>query len=56
MSGSGFGEDSFEYALSYNNPGIGLGLIDAVTKRLYVNRNSEEGKILEKMFLSECIS
>ena len=36
--------------------GSGLGLIDAVTKRLIVNKKTEEGKHLNQMFLSECIS
>ena len=56
LSGSGFNDEGFDYVKSYNNPGIGLALIDAVTKKLYVNKSTEEGKILEKMFLSECIS
>jgi hypothetical protein len=56
LSGSGFGDNGLEYAKNFNQPGFGLGLIDAVTKRLYVNRNTEEGKTLEKMLLSECIT
>ena len=56
LSGSGFNEEEFDHVKNYNSPGIGLGLVDAVTKKLYVNKKTEEGKILEKMFLSECIS
>jgi len=56
LSGAGFKEAAFDYVNDFNTPGIGFGLIDAVTKKIYVNRTTEEGKILEKMFLSECIS
>jgi len=56
LSGSGFSERGLDYAKNFNHLGFGLGLIDAVTKRLYINRGTEEGKNLEKMLLSECIT
>ena len=56
LSGSGFGVNGTDYAKNFNQPGFGLGLIDAVTKRLYVNRETEEGRNLEQMLLSECIT
>ncbi|MBR74482.1 MAG: hypothetical protein CL872_06060, partial [Dehalococcoidaceae bacterium] len=60
MSGSGFSHEMIDYALTFGDQGgeqgIGLGLIDAVTKRLIVNKKTEEGKHLNQMFLSECIS
>jgi len=56
MSGSGFSEEELEYVEEFHDPGIGLGLIDAVTKKLDVNLKTEEGKKLNSMFLSECIS
>ena len=56
LSGAGFSESGLDYIQNFNHPGFGVGLIDAVTKRLHVNRKTEEGKILEKMLLSECIT
>ena len=41
---------------TFNESGIGFGLIDAVTKKLYVNKKSNEGEKLNQMFLSECIT
>ena len=55
LSGSGFSKRNLEYAEKFDNPGFAVGLIDAVTKKLYVNRNTEEGKHFDKMLLSECI-
>jgi len=56
MSGNGFSPEMIDFAETYDKPGIGLGLIDAVTKRLTVNKNTDEGKKLNLMFLSECLS
>ena len=56
MSGSGYSNDSKEYVNSWKKDGIGLAFVDAVTKRLYVNNNTEEGKKINIMFLSECIA
>ena len=56
MSGSGFSPEMIDYAVNFDKQGVGLGLIDAVTKRLIVNKKTEEGKHLNQMFLSECIS
>ena len=56
LSGSGFSESGLEYAKNFDHPGFGIGLIDAVTKRLHVNRKTEEGRSMEKMLLSECIT
>jgi len=55
LSGSGFSKRNLEYAEKFDNPGFAVGLIDAVTKKLYVNRNTEEGKHFDKMLLSECV-
>ena len=56
LSGSGFSNRNLEYVQSFNTPGFGIGLIDAITKRLYVNRETEEGGYMERMLLSECIT
>ena len=56
LSGSGFSDRNLEYVQNFNIPGFGIGLIDAITKRLYVNRKTEEGGYMEKMLLSECIT
>lgn len=56
LSGSGFSENELEYVNNFNYPGFGIGLIDAVTKKLYVSRKTEEGRNMEKMLLSECIT
>ena len=56
MSGSGFSWEAIEYNKSFNEPGIGFGLVDAVTKKLFVNKETNEGKKLNQMFLSECIT
>ena len=56
MSGSGFSWEAIEYNNTFNEPGIGLGLVDAVTKKLFVNKETSEGKKLNQMFLSECIT
>ena len=56
MSGNGFSPEMIDYTENFDKPGIGLGLIDAVTKRLTVNKKTEEGKKLNLMFLSECLS
>ena len=56
MSGSGFTHEVLDYVRNFNEQGIGLGLIDAVTKQLIVNKETDEGAHLNQMFLSECIS
>ena len=56
MSGSGFSWEAIEFNSTFNESGIGFGLIDAVTKKLYVNKKSNEGEKLNQMFLSECIT
>ena len=56
MSGNGFSPEMIDFAETYDKPGIGIGLIDAVTKRLIVNKTTDEGKKLNQMFLSECLS
>lgn len=56
MSGSGFTHEGLDYVKSFNEQGIGLGFIDAVTKQLIVNKNTNEGAHLNQMFLSECIT
>ena len=57
MSGNGFSPEMIDFVETYDKkPGIGIGLIDAVTKRLIVNKNTDEGKKLNLMFLSECLS
>ncbi len=56
MSGAGYTNEGFDFVNSYSEPGIGLAFVDAVTKRLYVNLKTEEGKKINNMFLSECIS
>jgi hypothetical protein len=55
LSGSGFSKRNLEFAEKFNYPGFAVGLIDAVTKKLYVNRNTEEGKNFDQMLLSECV-
>ena len=55
LSGSGFSKRNLEFIDKFNQPGFAVGLIDAVTKKLYVNRNTEEGKHFDKMLLSECV-
>jgi hypothetical protein len=55
LSGSGFSKRNLEFAEKFDYPGFAVGLIDAVTKKLYVNRNTEEGKHFDKMLLSECV-
>ena len=56
MSGSGFTHAVLDYVKTFNEQGIGLGLIDAVTKQLIVNKDTNEGTHLNQMFLSECIT
>ncbi len=56
MSGAGFTAEEMEFVKSWDEHGIGLGFIDAVTKRLFVNLKTEEGKKINSMFLTECIS
>jgi len=56
MSGKGFSTRANEYVKSFQKNGIGLAFVDAVTKRLLVNIKTEEGKQINTMFLSECIS
>mgnify|MGYP005634142471 FL=1 len=56
LSGAGFSTRNLEYVQNFNYPGFGLGLIDSITKRLHVNRKTEEGRYMEKMLLSECIT
>jgi hypothetical protein len=56
MSGSGFTHEVLDYVKNFREQGIGLGLIDAVTKQLIVNKETDEGGHLNQMFLSECIS
>ena len=56
MSGSGFSPEMIDHVEHFDIQGVGLGLIDAVTKRLTVNKDTEEGRHLNQMFLSECIS
>ena len=55
LSGSGFSKRNIEFIEKFNRPGFAVGLIDAVTKKLHVNRNTEEGKHFDKMLLSECV-
>ena len=55
LSGSGFSKRNLEFIEKFYDPGFAVGLIDAVTKKLYVNRNTEEGKHFDKMLLSECV-
>ena len=55
LSGSGFSKRNLEFVEKFDYPGFAVGLIDAVTKKLYVNRNTEEGKHFDKMLLSECV-
>ena len=55
LSGSGFSKKNLDYIEKFHDPGFSVGLIDAVTKKLYLNRNTEEGKHFDKMLLSECI-
>lgn len=56
MSGTGFTHEVIDYVQTFDKPGIGIGLIDAVTKQLTVTKKTNEGKNLNQMFLSECIS
>ena len=56
MSGSGFTHEVIDYVETFNQQGVGIGLIDAVTKQLIVSKDTNEGKNLNQMFLSECIS
>jgi len=56
MSGCGYSSESIELVNSWKQDGVGLALVDAVTKRLYVNTKTEEGKRINSMFLSECIA
>jgi len=55
LSGSGFSKKNLEFIEKFYDPGFAVGLIDAVTKKLYLNRNTEEGKHFDKMLLSECV-
>jgi len=56
ISGSGFTREVFDYVQTFDIQGIGISLIDAVTKQLIVTKKTNEGKNLNQMFLSECIS
>jgi len=56
MSGSGFSFGEEAFARNFKRQGTGLGLIDAVTKKLLVNTEETEGKKLREMLLSECIT
>ena len=56
LSGAGFSNRHLEFAGNFDYPGFSVGLIDAVTKELHVNRKTEEGRYMEKMLLSECIT
>jgi len=56
MSGSGYSPESIEFVSEFHKNGIGLAFIDAVTKKLWLNTKTEEGRQLNSMFLSECIS
>jgi len=56
MSSCGYSDDSKEFVDSWEKAGVGLALVDAVTKRLYVNTKTEEGEKINIMFLSECIA
>ena len=57
VSASGFSSDVKKYVEEeFNKSGVGLALIDAVTRKLYVNKNTDEGKKLNSLFLSICIS
>ena len=56
MSGSGFEHEVIDYIKTFKKEGIGIGLIDAVTKQLIVAKDTNEGGKLNQMFLSECIS
>ncbi len=55
LSGAGFSDRNVQYVNSFDSPGFGVGLIDSITKELYVNTTTEEGRHFEKMLLSECI-
>ena len=56
LSSSGFSSESKEYVNDFAKPGIGLVLIDVVTKKIYVNKKSDEGKKANSMFLNIGIS
>ena len=56
LSGTGFAQKTKDFAINYRKNGIGLAFVDAVTTRLLVNTKTEEGKKINMMFLSECIS
>ena len=56
MSGSGFEHEVIDYIKTFKKEGIGIGLIDAVTKQLIARKDTNEGGKLNQMFLSECIS
>ena len=56
MSGSGFSSEEQNIARTFKRQGMGLGLIDAVTRKLVVNTREMEGNKLKEMLLSECIT
>ena len=56
LSASGFSSDLKDFVNTFEKPGIGLVLIDVVTKKIYVNKNSDEGKKANSMFLNIGIS
>jgi hypothetical protein len=56
-SASGFSSDLKKYVEDdFKKSGIGLVLIDAVTRKLYINKETDEGKKLNSILLSICIS
>jgi hypothetical protein len=56
LSASGFSTDLKDFVNNFSKPGIGLVLFDVVTKKIYVNKNSDEGKKANSMFLNIGIS
>ena len=56
LSASGFSSDLKDHVNNFEKPGIGLVLIDVVTKKIYVNKKSDEGKKANSMFLNIGIS
>ena len=56
LSSTGFSLKAIEFVNNFKRDGIGLAFVDVVTKRLLVNGKTEEGKHINAMFLSECIS
>ena len=56
LSSSGFSSEVKDFVNTFAKPGVGLVLIDVVTKKIFVNKNSDEGKKVNSMFLNIGIS